>query len=101
MPWRYRYSHGNLDGVNPLESDLRKKAKKFWRADGDARKEMNGYGDLINSNGITDILCWQNVSRETRLALYRDYTSWLYQTKQSSTGIFHYYALHSSEKIYN
>ena len=42
---------------------------------------MNGYGDLINSNGITDILCWQNVSRETRLALYRDYTSWLYQTK--------------------
>ena len=92
VPWRYRYSHGNLDGVNPLESDLRKKAKKFWRADGDARKEMNGYGDLINSNGITDILCWQNVSRETRLALYRDYTSWLYQTKQSSTGIFHYYA---------
>ena len=62
---------------------------------------MNGYGDLVNSNGITDILCWQNVSRETRLALYRDYTSWLYQTKQSSTGIFHYYALHSSEKIYN
>ena len=40
----------------------------------------------------------QNVSRETRLALYRDYTSWLYQTKQSSTGIFHYYALHNSGK---
>lgn len=101
VPWRYRYSHGNLDGVNPLESDLRKRAKKFWRADGDAKKEVNGYGDLVNSNGIADILCWQNVSRENRLALYRNYTSWLYQTKRSSTGIFHYYALHSSKKVYN
>ena len=96
VPWRYRYSHGNLDGVNPLESDLRKRAKKFWHADGDAKKEANGYGDLVNSNGIADILCWQNVSRENRLALYRNYTSWLYQTKRTSTGIFRYYALHSS-----
>lgn len=96
VPWRYRYSHGNLDGVNPLESDLRKRAKKFWHADGDAKKEANGYGDLVNSNGIADILCWQNVSREKRLALYRNYTSWLYQTKRTSTGIFRYYALHSS-----
>lgn len=96
VPWRYRYSHGNLDGVNPLESDLRKRAKKFWRADGDAKKEVNGYGDLVNSNGIADILCWQNVSRENRLALYRNYTSWLYQTKRTSTGIFRYYVLHSS-----
>lgn len=96
VPWRYRYSHGNLDGVNPLESDLRKRAKKFWRADGDAKKEVNGYGDLVNSNGIADILCWQNVSREKRLALYRNYTSWLYQTKRASMGIFHYYVLHSS-----
>ena len=38
----------------------------------------------------------ENVSRENRLALYRDYTSWLYQTKRASMGIFHYYALHSS-----
>ncbi|WHQ79986.1 DUF3114 domain-containing protein [Ligilactobacillus animalis] len=96
VPWRYRYSHGNLDGVNQLESDLRKRAKKFWHADGDAKKEANGYGDLVNSNGIADILCWQNVSRENRLALYRNYTSWLYQTKRTSTGIFRYYALHSS-----
>lgn len=96
VPWRYRHSHGNLDGVNPLESDLRKRAKKFWHADGDAKKEANGYGDLVNSNGIADILCWQNVSRENRLALYRNYTSWLYQTKRTSTGIFRYYALHSS-----
>lgn len=96
VPWRYRYSHGNLDGVNPLESDLRKRAKKFWHADGDAKKEANGYGDLVNSNGIADILCWQNVSRENRLALYRNYTSWLYQTKRTSTGIFRYYVLHSS-----
>lgn len=38
VPWRCRNSHRDLDGVNPLESDLRKYAKKYWLASPDAHR---------------------------------------------------------------
>lgn len=75
VPWRCRNSHRDLDGVNPLESDLRKYAKKYWLASPDAHKVKGGHGDLVSSGGIKDIIYWKSIPDNKRLEVYHGYTT--------------------------
>lgn len=89
VPFWYRASHAELDGVSQLDSKIRRVAKKKWRFLKDARQTKTGlaYADIVNQGGLTDLFLWRSISREKRLPLYRTYVDYLRKTNQKAPGI--------------
>lgn len=89
VPFWYRASHSELDGVSQLDSQVRRVAKKKWRYLKDARQTKAGlaYADIVNQGGLTDLFLWRSISQEKRLSLYQAYVDYLRQTDQKAPGI--------------
>lgn len=67
-------SHRYLDIDHPADPLIRQRATKHWRFERDY-DDGGRYADIVNNGGHEDVLAWQKIPADSRLAAYQDYVS--------------------------